>query len=72
MEAERELNGTDLEALKAERNEVYEKVASINAEIRECQKKLRLCEKIQADSPRIEQQMREQIELDEREHDYPL
>ena len=72
LEAERELNGTDLEALKAERNEVYEKVASINAEIRACQKELRLCEKIQADSPRIEQQMREQIELDEREHDYSL
>lgn len=72
LEAERKLNGTDLEALKAERNEVYEKVASINAEIRECQKKLRLCEKIQADSPRIEQQMREQIEPDEREHDYSL
>lgn len=72
LDAEWKLNGTDLEALKAERNEVYEKVASINAEIRECQKELRLCEKIQADSPRIEQQMREQIELDEREHDYSL
>jgi hypothetical protein len=72
LDAERKLDGTDLEALKAERNEVYEKVASINAEIRECQKELRLCEKIQADSPRIEQQMHEQIELDEREHDYSL
>ena len=72
LDAERKLNGTDLEALKAERNEVYEKVASINAEIRECQKELRLCEKIQADSPKIEQQMHEQIELDEREHDYSL
>ena len=72
LEAEQKLDGTDLEALKAERNEVYEKVASINAEIRECQKELRLCEKIQADSPRIEQQMREQIETDEREHDYSL
>ena len=72
LDAERKLDGTDLEALKAERNEVYEKVASINAEIRECQKELRLCEKIQADSPRIEQQMREQIDLDEREHDYSL
>lgn len=72
LDAERKLNGTDLEALKAERNEVYEKVASINAEIRAYQKDLRLCEKIQADSPRIEQQMREQIELDEREHDYSL
>ena len=72
LDAERELNGTDLEALKTERNEVYEKVASINAEIRACQKELRLCEKIQEDSPKIEQQMREQIELDEREHDYSL
>ena len=72
LEAEQKLDGTDLEALKAERNEVYEKVASINAEIRECQKELRLCEKILVDSPRIEQQMREQIELDEREHDYSL
>ena len=72
LEAEQKLDGTDLEALKAERNEVYEKVASINVEIRACQKELRLCEKIQADSPRIEQQMREQIELDEREHDYSL
>ena len=70
LDAERKLDGTDLNALKAERNEVYKKVASINAEIRECQKELRLCEKIQADAPRIEQQMREQIELDEREHDY--
>lgn len=66
LEAEQKLDGTDLEALKAERNEVYEKVASINAEIRACQKDLRLCEKIQADSPKIEQQMRDAIELDER------
>ena len=72
LEAEQKLDGTDLEALKAERNEVYEKVASINVEIRACQKALRLCEKIQEDSPKIEQQMREQIELDEREHDYSL
>lgn len=72
LDAERKLDGTDLEALKTERNEVYEKVTSINAEIRACQKELRLCEKIQADSPRIEQQMREQIEPDEREHDYSL
>ena len=72
LDAERKLDGKDLEALKAERNEAYEKVASINAEIRAYQKDLRLCEKIQADSPRIEQQMREQIELDEREHDYSL
>ncbi len=67
LEAERKLDGTDQEALKAERNEVYEKVASINAEIRECQKELRLCEKILADSPRIEHQMSEEVEPEERE-----
>lgn len=66
LDAERKLDGTDIEALRAERNEVYEKVASINAEIRACQKELRLCEKIQTDSPKIEQQMRDEIELDER------
>lgn len=67
LDAERKLNGTDLEALKAERNEVYEKVASIDAEIHACQKDLHLCTKIQADAPRIEQQMREEVELEERE-----
>ena len=72
MEAERLLQGEDTEALKAERNEVYEKVASINAQMRDCRKELRLCEQIQRDSERIEQQMREQIELEDREHDYIL
>ena len=67
LDAEQKLNGIDLEALKAERNEVYEKVASINAKIRECQKELRMCEKILADSPRIEHQMSEEVELEERE-----
>lgn len=72
LDADRKLNGMDLEALKAERNEVYEKVASINAEIRACQKELRLCEKIQKDSPKIERQMSEQIEMGEQERDYIL
>ncbi len=72
LDAERKLNGMDLEALKAERNEVYEEVASINAEIRACQKELRLCEKIQKDSPKIERQMSEQIEMEEQERDYIL
>ena len=70
LEAERKLNGVDLEALKAERNEVYEKVASINAEIREQRKELRLCEQIMADSPKIEQQLSEEVELEEPERDY--
>ena len=70
LEAERKLNGVDLEALKAERNEVYEKVASSNAEIRDCRKELRLCEQILADSPKIEQQLSEEVELEEPERDY--
>lgn len=70
LEAERKLNGVDLEALKAERNEVSEKVASINAEIREQRKELRLCEQILADSPKIEQQLSEEVELEEPERDY--
>ena len=70
LEAERKLNGADLEALKTERNEVYEKVASINAEIRDCRKELRLCEQILADSPKIEQQLSEEVELEEPERDY--
>ena len=69
LEAERKLEGVDLEALKAERNEVYEKVASINAEIRDCRKELRLCEQIMADSPKIEQQLSEEVELEERSYE---
>ena len=69
LEAERKLNGADLEALKAERNEVYEKVASINAEIRDCRKELRLCEQILEDSSKIEQQLSEEVELEEPERD---
>ena len=70
LKAEQKLEGVDLEALKAERNEVYEKVASINAEIRDCWKELRLCEQILADSPKIEQQLSEEVELEEPERDY--
>ena len=65
LEAEQKLNGVDVEALRAERNEVYEKVASVNAQLRECRKELRLCEQIQADSPKIQQAMSEEVELEE-------
>ena len=66
LEAEQKLNGVDIEALRAERNEVYEKVASINAELRECRTELRLCEQIQADSPKIQRALSEEVELEER------
>ena len=65
LEAEQKLTGVDVEALRSERNEVYEKVASINAELRECRKELRLCEQIQEDSPKIQQALREEVELEE-------
>ena len=67
LEAKQKLTGVDVEALRAERNEAYEKVASINDELRECRKELRLCEQIQADSPKIRQAMSEEVELEERE-----
>ena len=65
LEAKQKLTGVNVEALRAERSEVYEKVASINAELRECRKELRLCEQIQADSPKIQQAMSEEVELEE-------
>ena len=65
LEAEQKLSGVDVEALRAERNEVYEKVASVNAELRECRKKLRLCKQIQKDSPKIQQALSEEVELEE-------
>ena len=67
LEAKQKLTGVDVEALRAERDEAYEKVASINDELRECRKELRLCEQIQADSPKIRQAMSEEVELEERE-----
>ena len=65
LEAEQKLTGVDVEALRAERNEVYEKIASINAELRDCRKELRLCEQIQADSPKIQWTISEEVELEE-------
>ena len=65
LEAEQKLTGVDVEALRAERDQVYEKVASINTELRECRKELRLCEQIQKDSSKIQQAMSEEVELEE-------
>ena len=65
LEAEQKLTGVDVEALRAERSEVYEKVASINDELRECRKELRLSEQIQEDSPKIQRALSEEVELEE-------
>ena len=67
LEAKQKLTDVDLEVLRAERNEVYEKVASINTQLRDCRKELRLCEQIQEDSLRIQWAMSEEVELEERE-----
>jgi len=72
LEAEQKLTGVEVEALRAERSEVYEKVASINAELRDCRKELRLCEQIQADSPKIQRALSEEVELEGLEHDYSM
>ena len=72
LEAEQKLTGVDVEALRAERDEVYEKVASVNAELRDCRKELRLCEQIQADSPKIQRALSEEVELEGLEHDYSM
>ena len=65
LEAKQKLTDVDLEVLRAERNEVYEKVASINTQLCDCRKELRLCEQIQEDSPKIRQAMSEEVELEE-------
>ena len=65
LEVKQKLTDVDLEVLRAERNEVYEKVASINTQLRDCRKELRLCEQIQEDSPKIRQAMSEEVELEE-------
>ena len=65
LEAKQKLTDVDLEVLRAERNEVYEKVASINTQLRDCRKELRLCEQIQEDSPKIRQAVSEEVELEE-------
>lgn len=72
LEAEQKLTSVDVEALRAERDEVYEKIASVNAEIRDCRKELRLCEQIQADSPKIQRALSEEVELEGLEHDYSM
>lgn len=60
LEAERKLEGTDREALHLEKEEVYRKLADVNAEIREARSELRLCEQILKETPVIQEKLREE------------
>ena len=64
LTAEQTLHGVDLNTLKAERNEVYEKIASINAELRNVRKDQRMVDRILADTPELERALQGEIELD--------
>lgn len=64
LEAERILQGTDIEALRAQRDETYEKIAAINAQMRKARTELRLIDRILADTPALERVLEEQIEPD--------
>ena len=64
LEAERILQGVDIEALRVQRDETYEKIASINAQMRKARMELRLIDRILADTPDLERVLEEQIEAD--------
>ena len=64
LEAERILQGVDIEVLRAQRDETYEKIASINAQMRKARTELRLIDRILADTPDLERVLEEQIEAD--------
>ena len=64
LEAESILHGVDIEALRAQRDETYEKIASVNAQMRKARTELRLIDRILADTPDLERVLEEQIEAD--------
>ena len=54
LDAKKLLEGKNLPALKAEKADVYTKISDINAEIRNAQKEIHMCELIEKDAPKIE------------------
>ena len=69
LTAEQHLQGVDLKALREERNDVYAKIASVNAEIRTARKGLRMIDRILADTPELERALRDEIEIEEPEQE---
>ena len=69
LAAGKTLHGVDLEALREERNEVYEKIASVSAEIRAARKELRMIDRILKDTPELERALRDEIEIEEPERE---
>lgn len=69
LAAEKTLQGVDLKALREERDDVYAKVASVNAEIRETRKELHMIDRILAETPELERVLRDEIEMEEIEQE---
>ena len=67
LAAKKALHDVDLEALREERDDVYAKIASVNAEIRSVRKELRIIDRILADTPELERSLRDEIEIEESE-----
>lgn len=64
LAAEKALHGVDLEALREERDDVYAKIAALNAEIRSVRKGLGMIDRILADTPELERSLRDEIEIE--------
>ena len=69
LAAEKALHGVNLEALRTERDDVYAKIASVNAEIRSVRKELRTIDHILADTPELERSLRDEIEVESPEQE---
>lgn len=69
LAAEKALHDVNLEALREERDDVYAKIASVNAEIRSLRKGMRMIDRILADTPELERSLRDEIEVESPEQE---
>ena len=69
LAAEKSLHDVDLEALREERDDVYAKIASVNAEIRSVRKGVRIIDRILADTPELERSLWDEIEVESPEQE---
>lgn len=49
--------GISREGLAAEKVEIYEKLANLNREIRQCWRDLKMCQEISSETPKLEQRL---------------
>lgn len=60
LDAKKLLEGKNIDALKAEKSDLYTKLSDINAEIRNARKEIHMCELIEKDAPIIDENLREE------------